>query len=110
MILQNIAKKTKLTPQAVSYALQKLMEQGIVNVFEEEDKRLYVLQKAYYDDNWLNALYALMIPYVRAMQDKMDFSQTTLTPPKAVVSNFLMFLRLFERRVKKLDINSSRSS
>ena len=102
MILQHVALKSSLTAQATRYQLDRLIETGIVNIYEDGDEKFYVLQAAYYDEKWLEALYALMTPYVEGMTKKMDFSQTKQLPPKAVISNLIMFLKLFERKVKRI--------
>lgn len=102
LILQHIAKKSRLTPQLVSYHLKLMIEWGIINVYQEQEKTLYVLQAAYYDEGWLEALCAVMTPYLKAMSRDMDLSQIQVQPAKALIRNLAMFLRLFEKKIEKI--------
>jgi len=102
LILQHIAKKSGLTPQLVSYHLKLMIEWGIINVYQEQEKNLYVLQAAYYDEGWLEALCAVMTPYLQAMSRDMDLSQIQVQPAKALIRNLAMFLRLFEKKIEKI--------
>ena len=106
LILQHIAKMSKLTPQLVSYHMKQMVKWGIAGVVQSPDitdtKAYYVLQSAYYDEHWLNSLFVLLEPYMKALV--IDFEQTEVDPTKSVIRNLSMFLRLFERKIEKMPL------
>jgi len=108
LILQHIAKLSKLTPQLVSYHMEQMVKWGIAGTVRSpdpaDDKVYYVLQQAYYDENWLNSLFALLEPYIKGVTSQIDFDQAGVKPAKAVIRNLSMFLRLFERKIEKMSL------
>lgn len=93
LILNHIAKKTKLDIQLVEYHIKKLMEEGIVISEIEEKKKYYFLCSPFYDRNNMNALYSLLTPYVEATVK--DLSEDTATTEKQVLNTFMYLLLLF---------------
>lgn len=108
LILQHIAKRCELDPQLVSYHMKQMIMWGIAGTVESpdlsDDKTYYVLQSAYYDQRWLESLFALITPYITALNEQIDFDQATVEPAKAVVRNLSMFLRLFERKIEEMKL------
>lgn len=108
LILQHIAKRSKLDPQLVVYHMKQMIAWGIAGTVQSpdlsDDKTYYVLQPAYYDEGWLESLFALITPYITALKEQIDFEQATVDPAKAVVRNLSMFLRLFERKIDKMKL------
>jgi len=106
LILQHIAKRSKLTPQLVSYHMKQMIQWGIAGTVQSPDftdpKVYYVLQPAYYDENWLNSLFVLLEPYMKALT--IDFEQTEVGHTKSVIRNLSMFLRLFEHKIEKMPL------
>ena len=106
LILQHIAKLSKLTPQLVSYHMKQMVKWGIAGTVQSPDftdpKVYYVLQAVYYDENVLNALFTLMEPYVKELT--IDFEQTEVDPIKSVIRNLSMLLRLFEHKIEKMPL------
>jgi len=93
LILNHIAKKTKLDIQLVEYHIKKLIEEGIVISEISEEKKYYFLCSPFYDRNNMNALYALFTPYVEATVR--DLSEETTTTEKQVLNTFMYLLLLF---------------
>jgi len=102
LILQHVAKLSKLTPQHTSYHVSQMIEWGIVLKVEHEDKTYFILQPAYYDRGWRESLFALMTPYIEAMISQTDFSQAKVSEAKASIRNLIIFLRLFEKKIVSL--------
>lgn len=102
LILQHIAKKSRLTPQLVNYHLKQMISWGIVNVYTEDDKTFYVLQAPYYDEGALEALFAVLTPYLKAMTQDMDFSQIEVKASRALIRNLSIFLSLFQSKIERL--------
>lgn len=101
LILQHIAKRSRTSRQLVSYQVEQLVEWGIITTSVIEDKTYYQLQKPYYDDQALEKLSTKLLPYMRNISDKMDFSQVKGSTTEAVVKNLFMFMRLFETEIEK---------
>ena len=93
LILNHIAKKTKLDIQLVEYHIKKLIEEGIVISEIEEEKKYYFLCSPFYDRNNMTALYSLLTPYVKATVK--DLSEDTATTEKQVLNTFMYLLLLF---------------
>lgn len=108
LILQHIAKLSRLTPQLVSYHMQQMVKWGIAGTVSSpdayDDKVYYVLQQAYYDENWLNSLFVLIEPYIKGIANQIDFDQAEVEPARAVVKNLAMFLRLFQHKIEKMKL------
>ena len=105
LILQHIAKESKMSPQVVAYQIKQMQEWGIVGEIQPEAdpfKTYYTLQPAYYDKNWLNALYAALTPYVEALGKMLDYDQATVKPEQVTTRNLAMLLRLFEVEAEKV--------
>jgi len=101
LIMQHVAKRSHLSVQLVSYHLEQMLEWGIIVTSTDEDKTVYRLQEAYYDDQLLEDLSTMLIPYMENMREDMDFSQIKVSPTEAVIRNFFMFLRLFQNEIEK---------
>jgi hypothetical protein len=104
-IVQHIAKESGLAPQLVAYQIKQMLEWGIVGEVKPDDdpfKTYYILQPAYYDKNWLNALYAALTPYVEALGKMLDYEQAKVTPEQVTTRNLAMLLRLFEAETEKI--------
>lgn len=101
LILHHIAKRSKISPQLVSYQLEHLIEWGIVTSSISEDKTFYQLQKPYYDEQALEKLSTKLLPYMSSISEKMDFNQVKGSTTEAVVKNLFMFMRLFETEIEK---------
>lgn len=101
LILHHIAKRSRLSPQLVSYQLEHLIEWGIVTSTVDGEKTYYQLQKLYYEDQALEKLSVTLLPYMRSISGKMDFSQVKGSTTEAVVKNLFMFMRLFETEIEK---------
>jgi predicted transcriptional regulator len=102
LILNHIAKRTKLAPQLVDYHLERLIKDGVALCHEELGEKYYCLQEIFYDNDWLVALYKQLEPFVR------DVSSSTVVTdqmegqrPKAVVNMVIAFLRRFEQELMK---------
>lgn len=106
LIAQHIAKRSRLTPQLVSYHLQQMVEWGMIVTSTSEDKMVYHLQKAYSNDQLLEDLSQMLIPYMKKMSKAIDFSQVKVSTTEAVIRNLFMFLRLFETEIVKLPVNN----
>jgi len=101
LILQHIAKRSRMSHQIISYQLEKLIEWGIITSFVDEDKTYYQLQKPYYEEQALEKLSTKLLPYMKGISEKMDFSQVKGSTTEAVVKNLFMFMRLFETEIEK---------
>jgi len=109
LILQHIARQTGLSPQLVKYQMEQMAKWGIAGTIlhpEDASKTYYVLQQAYYDNNWLNSLYALLTPYVEALGKMLDYDQAEVKPEQVLTKNLSMLLRLFEAETEKIGITS----
>jgi hypothetical protein len=86
--------------------MKQMVEWGMAGTVDinGDDKTYYMLQPAYYDRNWLEALFALMLPYLTGMQEQMDFSEAKVDSSQAIVRNLSMFLRLFEEKIEKIPL------
>lgn len=101
LILHHIAKRSRISRQLVSYQVEQLVEWGIITTSVIEDRTYYQLQTPYYDDQALEKLSTKLLPYMRSISDKMDFSQVKGEATEAVVKNLFMFMRLFETEIEK---------
>jgi hypothetical protein len=104
LILQHIAELSKVSTQLTAYHVKQMVEWGIAGTVDVngDDKTYYMLQPAYYDHKWLEALFALLLPYLKSMKKQMDFSGTKVESSKAIVRNLSMFLRLFEEKIERI--------
>lgn len=100
LIAQHIAKRSRLTPQLVSYQLEQMVDWGIVTTSNIEDKTFYQLQKPYCNEGLLEILSDMLIPYMNKISVQMDFSQIKISPTEAVIRNLFVFLRLFETEIE----------
>lgn len=78
-----------------------MLEWGIITASTEEEKTVYTLQEAYYDDSLLEELSEILIPYMKKMRENMDYSQIKVDSTEAVTRNLFMFLRLFQTEIEK---------
>jgi len=101
LIAQHIAKRTHLSAQLVSYHLSQMVDLGMVIASNFEERTIYQLQNAYYDERLLEDLSVMLIPYMQKMSKGMDFSQVKVSDTEAVTRNLFMFLRLFEMEIEK---------
>jgi len=98
LILNHIAKRSKLSPQLVDYHLEQLIKKGLVLLAEEEGKKYYLLQPIFYDENWLDALYTMLTPFVDGMSGRIGFEQFDLeiSKERVIINILIMFLKRFE--------------
>lgn len=101
LILQHIAKRSRMSPQSVSYQLEKLIEWGIVTSKSIDEKTVYQLQQPFYDEQALEKLSNALIPYMKKMGKNLDFSQIKGESTEAVIKNLFMLMRLFESEIEK---------
>jgi len=101
LIARHIAKRSRLSAQLVSYHLEHMVQWGILIASNSEEKTFYHLQKAYWDDQLLEDLSRMLVPYMEKMSKGMDFSQAKVSTTDAVIRNLFMFLRLFETEIEK---------
>ncbi len=101
LIMQHVAKRSHLSVQLVSYHLEQMLEWGIIIASTSEEKTVYSLQEAYYDDLLLEDLSDMLVPYMNDMREGMDFSQIKVSSTEAVIRNLFMFLRLFQTEIEK---------
>ncbi len=101
LIAEHIAKRSRLSRQLVSYHLEQMVQWGMIVASSGEDKTFYQPQKAYLDEQLLEDLSAILIPYMRKMSKDMDLSQVKVSPSEAVIRNVFMFLRLFEAEIER---------
>ena len=78
-----------------------MLEWGIIVASTDEDKTVYRLQEAYYDDQLLEDLSKMLIPYMEKMSENMDFSQIKVSSMETVIRNLFMFMRLFQTEIEK---------
>lgn len=110
LIAQHIAKRSRLTPQLVSYQLEQMVDWGIITTSSVEDKSFYQLQKPYCNEELLEILSETLIPFMSKISTQMDFSQIKVSVTEAVMRNLFMFLRMFESELGKLPINNDLSN
>ena len=74
LILSHIAKRAKKDIQLVAYHLEQLVKEGIVYTYsgEEDELTYYYLAAPFYDEDNMNALYALLTPYVQQTREIME--------------------------------------
>lgn len=101
LIARHIANRSRLSPQLVSYHLEQMVQWGMIITSSSEDKTFYHLQKAYWDDQLLEDLSLMLVPYMEKMSRGMEFSQVKVSTTEAVIRNLFMFLRLFETEIQK---------
>ena len=101
LIAQHIAKRSRLSQQLVSYHLEQMVEWGMIVTSTAEDKTFYHLQKACWDDQLLEDLSTLLVPYMQKMSEGMDLSQVKVSTTEAIIRNLFMFLRLFETEIER---------
>lgn len=101
LIMQHVAKRSHLSVPLVSYHLEQMLEWGIIVASNSEDKTVYSLQEAYCDDQLLEDLSEMLVPYMNKMRKRMDFSQVEVSSTEAVIRNLFMFLRLFQTEIEK---------
>lgn len=109
LIAQHIAKRSRLTPQLISYQLEQMVDWGIVTILDVEDKRFYQLQKPYCSEESLEILSNMLIPYMSKISSQMDFSQIKVSATEAVIRNLFMFLRIFQTEVEKPAFNNTKA-
>ncbi|MCJ7633423.1 winged helix-turn-helix domain-containing protein [Candidatus Bathyarchaeota archaeon] len=106
LIAQHIAKRSRLSPQLVSYHLEQMVDWGIITTSSVEDKSFYQLQKPYCNEELLEILSDTLIPFMSKISTQMNFSQIKVSSTEAVIRNLFMFLRLFETEIQKLPFNN----
>lgn len=110
LILNHIAKRADASAQLVNYHLGQMIKKGLVLCVEEDDKKYYMLQSIFYDENWLTALYQMLTPFVEGMSGKIGYEQCNidLSTERVVINILVMFLRRFEDELEKGDfLNTS---
>lgn len=101
LIMHHVAKRSHMSVQLVRYHIEQMLEWGIIVASTDKDKTVYTLQEAYYEDQLLEELLAIIIPYMEKMSENMDFSQIKVPSSEAVIRNLFMFLRLFQTEIDK---------
>lgn len=90
-----------MSVQLVNYHVDQMLDWGIIVASTSEDKTVYTLQEAYYENQLLEDLLDMIIPYMEKMSKSMDFSQIKVPEAEAVIRNLFMFLRLFQTEIEK---------
>jgi len=106
LIAEHIAKRSRLSHQLVRYHLEQMVQWGILIASNREEKTFYHLQKAYWNDELLEDLSKMLIPYMKKMSVGMDLSQVKVSTTEAIVRNLFMFMRLFEAEIEKTPLNN----
>lgn len=101
LIMQHVAKRSRMSVQLISYHIDQMLEWGIIVAVTDENQTVYRLQDAYYDDELLEDLSKMLVPYMNKMREGMDFSQIKMPATEAVIRNLFMFLRLFQTEIEK---------
>jgi len=109
LIAEHIAKRSRLSHQLVRYHLEQMVQWGMIITSNSEDKTFYHLQKAYWNDQLLENLSVMLIPYMEKMSRGLDFSQVKVSTTEAVIRNLFMFLRLFETEIDKSSGTANRN-
>jgi len=106
LIMNHIAKRSKLSPQLVDYHLEQMIKNGLALLIKEDDKKYYMLQPIFYDDNWLNALYEMLTPFVEGMSGRIAYEQFTndISQERVIINILVMFLRRFEDELDKIEL------
>jgi hypothetical protein len=99
--MQHVAKRSHLSVQLDNYHIAQMLDWGIITSSQSEDKTVYRLQEAYYEDQLLEDLSQMLIPYMEKMSDGMDYSQIKVPPTESVTRNLFMFMRLFQTEIEK---------
>ena len=101
LIMHHVAKRSHMSVQLVKYHIVQMLEWGIITASTDKEKTVYTLQEAYYEDQFLEDLLAVIIPYMEKMSKNMDFSQIKVPETDAVIRNLFMFLRLLQTEIEK---------
>lgn len=103
LILNHVAKRAKISPQLADYHLGQMIKKGLVLCIDEYDKKHYILQQIFYDENWLTALYQMLTPFVEGMSGTIGYEQhdLDLSQERVVINIMVMFLRRFEEELEK---------
>jgi len=101
LIMHHVAKRSRLSVQLVNYHVEQMLDWGIIMASSSEDKTVYTLQEAYYENQLLEDLLDTIIPYMEKMSQSMDFSQIKVPEREAVMRNLFMLLRLFQAEIEK---------
>ena len=101
LIMHHVAKRSHMSIQLVKYHIHQMLEWGIITASTDEEKIVYTLQEAYYENQLLEDLLNIIIPYMEKMSQTMDFSQIKVPETEAVIRNLFMFLRLFQTEIEK---------
>ena len=106
LIMNHIARRSKISPQLVDYHLEQMINKGLVLLVEEENKKYYMLQPIFYDENWLNALYTMLTPFVEGMSGHIAFEQfdTEISKERVIINILIMFLRRFEGELEETEL------
>ncbi len=106
LIMNHIAKRAGISPQLVDYHLEQLINKGLVLLVKDNDKKYYILQPIFYDENWLDALYKMLTPFVEGMSGRIGYEQCSLeiSSERVIINILLMFLRRFETELEKSDL------
>ncbi len=99
--MHHVAKRSRLSVQLVNYHVEQMLDWGIIVASTNEEQTVYTLQEAYYENQLLEDLLNMIIPYMEKMSQSMDFSQIKVPETEAVIRNLFMFLRLFQTEIEK---------
>jgi len=101
LIMHQVAKRSRMSVQLVNYHVEQMLDWGIIVASTSEEQTVYTLQEAYYEDQLLEDLLDMIIPYMEKMSKSMDLSQIKVPATEAVIRNLFMFLRLFQTEIEK---------
>ena len=103
LILNHIAKRAEISAQLADYHLGQMIKKGLVLCIDEYDRKHYMLQPIFYDENWLLALYQMLTPFVEGMSDKIGYEQCDpdISLERVVINILVMFLRRFEDELER---------
>ena len=100
LILNHIAKKTKLDIQLVEYHIKIFIKEEVINrAVGDDDKNYYYLVAPFYDKDNMDALYSLLTPYIQETIKTLRDNSAEVTQ-KGVINTFMYLLFLFIEDIK----------
>lgn len=102
LICQHIAKKSELDQQLVAYHLKNMLEKGILLKEEADNRKYYLLQPIFYDENVMISLFSLLTPVVEQLPKEMEFDKCLAHPIRATTETLKMLLVIFQSKLTKI--------
>ena len=98
LTLSTISKKIEEVPQLTEYHLKKLIQAGILFRLNTDETITYELQQFYYDEETINVLYQMLLPFAEVvhaelLQSKQDRTSNDLC--EITINNLRLLLLLF---------------